>query len=68
MALGAQAADVAQRVTVDVFSMVLVGAFAGLGLGILSGRYAETLLYQVKVTELRMFVLPALILAAGRVE
>jgi hypothetical protein len=44
MALGAQAGDVAQRVTVDVFSMVLVGAFAGLAIGMASVRYIEALL------------------------
>ena len=33
MAVGAKAADVATRVTIDVFSMVLIGALAGLALG-----------------------------------
>jgi len=60
MALGAQAADVARRVTVDVFSMVLVGALAGLALGMASARSIEALLYQVKATDLRMLVLPSL--------
>jgi len=66
IALGAQAADVAQRVTLDVFSMVLVGAVAGLALGMASVRYIESLLYGVKATDLAMLALPSLsILAAA---
>jgi putative ABC transport system permease protein len=64
MALGAQAGDVVRRVTVDVFSMVFVGALAGLGAGIASGRYLETLLHQVKVTDLRLLLLPSIALVA----
>jgi predicted permease len=68
MALGAQAGDVARRVTADVFSMVLAGAILGLALGIASVRYIESLLYQVKPTDPRMLVLPGLtILAAALV-
>ena len=36
----------------DVFSMVLAGALAGLALGMASVRYIESLLYQVKATDL----------------
>ena len=53
MAIGAQAGDIARRVTADIFSMVLVGAVAGLALGMASVRYIETLLYQVKPPTLR---------------
>jgi predicted permease len=68
MALGAQAGDIAWRVTADVFSMGLVGAAVGLGLGMASARYIESLLYQVKPTDTRMLALPALtILAAALV-
>ncbi|HXJ95668.1 MAG TPA: ABC transporter permease [Terriglobia bacterium] len=59
MALGAQAGDVARRVTADVFSMVIAGALAGLALGFASVRYIESLLYQVKPTDPRMLALPA---------
>ena len=58
MAIGAQAGDIARRVTVDVFSMVLLGALAGLALGMASVRYIESLLYQVKATDLAMLALP----------
>lgn len=65
MALGAQAGHVARRVTADVFSMVIAGALAGLALGFASVRYIETLLYQVKPTDPRMLVLPALTILAA---
>ena len=37
LAIGARPADIARRVTAEVFSMVLVGAVAGIALGIASG-------------------------------
>ncbi|HEV2382511.1 MAG TPA: ABC transporter permease [Terriglobia bacterium] len=67
MALGAQAGDVARRVTADVFSMVLAGALAGLGLGFASVRYIESLLYQVKPGDPRMLMLPALTILAAAI-
>src|SRR4030095_6865405 len=48
MALGAQAGDVARRVTAEVFSMLVLGAVAGMAAGIASEQYVQTLLYQVK--------------------
>jgi predicted permease len=65
MAVGAQAGKVARLVTVDVFSMVLVGALVGLALGIVSARSIETLLYQVKATDLVMLALPLLTILAA---
>src|SRR5207248_678977 len=47
IAVGAQAGDIARRVTADVSWMVGVGALAGLALGLASVRYIEALLYQV---------------------
>jgi putative ABC transport system permease protein len=66
MALGARAGDVARRVTADVFSMVLLGAAAGLALGMASVRYISSLLYQVKPTDIRMLTVPflAILIAA----
>jgi predicted permease len=60
MAIGAPAADIARRVTVDVLSMVLLGCLAGLALGMASVRYIESLLYQVKPTDPSMLLLPSL--------
>jgi len=65
MAVGARAGGVARLVTWDVFAMVLVGAFAGVGLGMLSVRYVESLFYQVKATDLQMLAIPALSILVG---
>jgi len=65
MALGAQSGDIARRVTVEVFSMVVVGALAGLALGMASVRYIATLLYQVKGGDLGLMALPALAILAA---
>ena len=65
MAIGAPAGDIARRVTTDVFSMVLLGALAGLALGMASARYIESLLYQVKPTDLAMLALPPLTILAA---
>ena len=64
MALGGQAGDVARRVTADVFSMVLVGALAGLGLGLAAVRSIQSLFYAVKATDPAMLALPSLAILA----
>jgi ABC-type antimicrobial peptide transport system permease subunit len=60
MAIGAPAGDIARRVTLDVFTMVLVGGAGGLTLSLTSARYVETLLYEVKATDPGMLALPCL--------
>jgi ABC-type lipoprotein release transport system permease subunit len=66
MAIGAEAGDVARLVTADVFFMVVVGALAGLAVGMTSVRYIESLFYGVKATDTAMLALPFLsILAAA---
>jgi hypothetical protein len=45
--------------------MVLAGALPGLALGMASLRYIETLLYQVKPTDLAMLAIPSLIIFAA---
>jgi predicted permease len=66
MAIGAQYGDIARRVTAEVFRMVLAGALAGLGLGMLSVRYIATLLYQVRPGDPAMLAMPsAIILGAA---
>jgi predicted permease len=64
MAIGAPAADIARRVTVDVFSMVFAGAVAGVALGAALVRYIEALLYQVNPTEIAILALPSLTIVA----
>jgi putative ABC transport system permease protein len=60
MAIGAQPGSIARLVTVDALSMVLLGAFAGLALGLISVRYLESLFYQVKPTDIGILAFPAL--------
>jgi predicted permease len=62
IAVGAQGGSIARLVTLDVFGMVVVGAVVGLGLGMASVRYIETLFYQVKATDLAMLAFPSLTL------
>jgi len=60
IAIGAQASDIARGVVVDVFAMVLAGSLAGIILGFASVRFIETLLYEVKATDLGVVALPVL--------
>lgn len=62
MALGARPQDLAVRVTARVLLMVLVGAVAGLPLGLASVHYIEPLLYRVRSTELPVIVIPSLVI------
>jgi ABC-type antimicrobial peptide transport system permease subunit len=64
LAIGAPAAGIARLVTIDVFTMVLAGALAGLAIGMASVRFLETLFYQVKATDVRMLMIPSLALLA----
>ncbi|MGO9258923.1 MAG: ADOP family duplicated permease [Bryobacteraceae bacterium] len=65
MALGAQAGDIARRVALDVFAMVVAGAVAGLALGMASVRYIESILYQVKATDPEALAIPSLAILAA---
>ena len=65
IAVGAQAGGIARLVTTDVFAMVFIGAVAGIGLGMLSVRFVESLFYQVKATDLQILALPALAILVG---
>jgi ABC-type antimicrobial peptide transport system permease subunit len=65
MAVGAPAANIARLVTVEIFAMVIVGAIAGVALGMATVRYIEALLYQVKPTDLGMLALPAFTILAA---
>jgi predicted permease len=65
IAMGAQAGGIARLVTMDVFSMVFLGAAAGVSLGMMSVRLIESLFYQVKATDLQMLALPSLAVLAA---
>ena len=60
LAIGAGAGDIVQSVTVGVFSVVAAGSVAGMALGLASARYAESLLFGVRVTDPGTLALPAL--------
>jgi ABC-type antimicrobial peptide transport system permease subunit len=64
MALGAQVAHVVRQVTVGISFAVIMGVFTGLVLGLGLARYIESLLYQVKATDIGMLALPCLIILA----
>ncbi len=65
MAIGAQSGHIARGVTAGIFSMVVVGAVAGVVLGMAAARYVETLLFQVKASSPTMLVLPSLTIFAA---
>jgi len=65
VAIGAQAGDIARRVTAEVFRMVLLGAVTGLALGMASVRSIQALLYQVKPGDAAMLALPSVTILAA---
>jgi predicted permease len=65
MAIGAQAGDIARRVTREVFGMVAAGAVAGVALGLATVRYVETLLYRVDATGVAMLLPPMVVILAA---
>lgn len=64
IAVGARSGVVARLVTADILSMVIVGAVVGLGLGMASVRYIESLFYQVNASDPAMLALPTLTMLA----
>jgi ABC-type antimicrobial peptide transport system permease subunit len=58
IAVGAQAGRIARLVTVELFSMVGVGALAGLAAGVVAARFMESLLFEVRATDWTMMALP----------
>jgi putative ABC transport system permease protein len=65
IAIGARTGDIVRRVSFEGFAMVVLGAMAGLTIGIASVRYVESLLYQVRPTDLAMLALPSLTILAA---
>jgi ABC-type antimicrobial peptide transport system permease subunit len=62
MALGARTAHIARQVGGDMFIMLILGSAVGLGAGLASERFVESLLFEVKGTDLRLLVTPVLTL------
>jgi putative ABC transport system permease protein len=65
IAVGARAGRIVRLITADILAMVAIGAVAGLALGLLSARYAASLFYQVKATDISMLALPWLTILAA---
>jgi predicted permease len=65
MAVGAQAGAIVRLVTMSIFTVVSVGAVAGLAAGIASAPYIEPLLYGVKPTEWSVLAVPLLTIVAA---
>jgi predicted permease len=67
LALGAPAREVARRILAEIALMLTLGAATGLAAGIAGSRYLETLLYQVKATDLTIIIVPVLTILAAAV-
>ena len=64
IAVGARIGSIARLVTTQIFVSVLIGAAAGVVLGMASVSYVQTLLFGVKGTDPSMLIAPALVLLA----
>jgi putative ABC transport system permease protein len=64
MALGAQIEHVVRQVTAGISLAVIVGVFAGLMFGLALARSIQSLLYEVRATDISMFALPCSIILA----
>jgi predicted permease len=64
IAIGAQAMDIARRVTMDVFAAVLAGSLFGIVFGIASVRFIESLLFGVKATGAGALAVPMVAILA----
>jgi ABC-type antimicrobial peptide transport system permease subunit len=58
MAIGSPRSRIVRLVTADAFAMIGLGGCAGIGLGLESVRYIESLFYQVRATDADMLALP----------
>lgn len=66
MAIGAKSAAIAQGLVLHLLTLVLTGSLIGIVLGFVSVRFIETLLFEVKATDVGVLALPtATILAVA---
>lgn len=63
IAIGASAGDIVRRVTVGIFSVVLLGTILGTGAGFMLQPYVKSLLYEVAPFDLRALAIPLLTIA-----
>jgi predicted permease len=64
VAVGASGGSIARLVAGSVLSMVTVGVVAGVGLGLASARYMESLFFQVKASDASMLAVPSAVILA----
>ena len=66
LAIGAQAPGIARLVSLPLFTMIAIGAVAGIGLGIFAARYLADLFFRVQPTDALILTFPtaAIFLAA----
>jgi predicted permease len=67
LAIGAQAPNIARLVTLPLFSMIVVGAIAGIAAGLFSSQYLSDLLYQVHPTDAAILAFPSLTILASAI-
>jgi putative ABC transport system permease protein len=64
IAIGAQATDIARRLIMGALAVVLAGSILGIILGIASVRFIESLLFEVKATDVGALALPTVTILA----
>jgi ABC-type antimicrobial peptide transport system permease subunit len=65
MALGARAAHVVRRVTAEMLNPIAIGSLAGLAGGLAFGQLVQSVLFEVRATDVTSVVTPLLILAVA---
>ena len=64
MAIGAKPAAIAKSLVLRLFALVLAGSLTGIALGFVSARFIETLLFEVKATDVDVLALPTVMIFA----
>ncbi len=68
LAVGAHSGAIVRLIARNAFTMVVAGLIAGMGLGLSSARYMDSLFFQVKASDASMLTVPfAVILAVAAV-
>jgi putative ABC transport system permease protein len=65
VAVGARSGAIVRLVTRSVFTMVVTGLVAGVGLGLVAARYMESLFFQVKASDTSMVTIPSVVILAA---
>ena len=60
LAIGAPRANIARLLTAEMLFMVIIGATSGTGIGLLSARYVQSLMFHVEASDPVMLALPSL--------